>query len=66
MAKLFLKLVLMVIAAALVLWNLVWSKTTTIPVLSDISSTIIYVIAGIILLIEIAVNFSTRKPKIKQ
>jgi hypothetical protein len=63
MAKAFLKLVLLAIIAVLVLWNLVWSKTTTIPILSDISSTIIYVIAGIILVIEIGVNFSTRKPR---
>jgi|WetSurMetagenome_2_1015567.scaffolds.fasta_scaffold427219_1 hypothetical protein len=61
MAKLLLKLVLLAIIAALVLWNLVWSKTMTIPILSDLSSTVIYIIAGAVLLIEIGVNFSTRK-----
>jgi predicted transporter len=63
MAKAFLKLVLLAIIVALVLWNLVWRQTTTVPILSNISSTVIYIIAGAVLLIEIGVNLSTRKQK---
>jgi hypothetical protein len=65
MAKLLLKVVLIAIAAVLVLWNLVWSKTVTLPILSSLSSTVIYIIAGVVFLIEIIVNFATRKRRVK-
>jgi hypothetical protein len=65
MAKLLLKLVLLAVAVVLVLWNLMWSKTVTVPVLSSLSSTVIYAIAGIFFLICVIVNFSTRKKKVR-
>jgi hypothetical protein len=65
MAKLLLKVVLIAIAAVLVLWNLVWSKTTSVPILSSLSSTVIYAIAGIVLLIFVVVHLSTKKRRVR-
>jgi|WetSurMetagenome_2_1015567.scaffolds.fasta_scaffold1528918_1 hypothetical protein len=65
MAKLLLKVFLLAIAVAAILWNLMWSKTVTIPVLSTISSTIVYAIAGIAVLIFVIVQYLTRKGRIR-
>lgn len=65
MAKLLLKVVLIAIAVVLVLWNLMWSKTVTVPLLSSLSSTVIYAIAGIVFLIFVIVHLSTRKKKVR-
>jgi|WetSurMetagenome_2_1015567.scaffolds.fasta_scaffold226354_3 hypothetical protein len=65
MAKLLLKVVLIAIVVALLLWNWVWSKTATVPLLSSLSSTVIYAIAGIVLLIFVIVHFSTKQRRVR-
>jgi hypothetical protein len=65
MAKLVLKVFLLAVAVAAILWNLMWSKTVTIPVLSTISSTIIYAIAGAAVLIFVILQSLTKRGRVR-
>ncbi len=60
MALLLLKLILVLCSIGLGLWNYLWRDTINLPFLSEISSTIVYVIAAGILLLSIIINFATR------
>ena len=54
------KLILFAAAVFLALWNWLWREKLALPVLSDLEPLIVYIIAGVILIIEIIINFATR------
>jgi|TARA_B100001971_G_C18133296_1_gene506082 hypothetical protein len=54
------KLVLITIVILLALWNYLWRETINLPYLSGLSSTTVYIIAGIILVIDIIINFTIK------
>jgi len=53
-----LQFILIILSVLLGLWNYLWRESLTLPLFSNLSSLVVYIIAGVILVVTLMIRFS--------